>query len=119
MLYLDLSFFLKLFSERFVDIPQPLNFSILCFHFPRVNGVPQSFGWLTGNISQFNFQITSLITLSCIVFFSSDFLTKGPGVLFGDVDISGKAGEDSVTSNTRLVPYPLSFCMFIVVHARK
>ena len=31
---------------------------------------------------------------------------KGPGIYFGMIDVTGQAGHESVTIDTKLIPYP-------------
>lgn len=34
---------------------------------------------------------------------------SGPGIYYGDIDVSGSAGPNSVTSKAKLIPYPFHY----------
>jgi hypothetical protein len=43
--------------------------------------------------------IHKMILLPCLY-------VTGPGIYFGKIDVTGNAGQDSVTMDTKLIPYP-------------
>ncbi|KAK2189905.1 hypothetical protein NP493_94g03000 [Ridgeia piscesae] len=62
--------------ERFLELPGNFGYSCLQF-FHDSRGAPKSFAWMTG-----------------------------PGIYYGNIDMSGDYGEDSVTIDTSLIEYP-------------
>lgn len=62
---------------QFLELPGNFGFSDLHVFMPKFRQAAQTFAWLTG-----------------------------PGIYFGDIDVSGSAGPNSVMSNSKLVPYP-------------
>lgn len=61
---------------QFLDMPGNFGYSDLHLYFPKLQHDAKNFAWLTG-----------------------------PGVYHGDVDVTGAAGPNSVTTNTKLISY--------------
>ncbi|CAC5391949.1 VPS18 [Mytilus coruscus] len=61
----------------FLELPGNMGYSELKLYFPKFRGSARTFAWMTG-----------------------------PGVYFGNLDFSGEAGPKSVTTQTKLIPYP-------------
>lgn len=61
---------------QFLELPGNFGYSDLHLFFPKLQHDAKTFAWLTG-----------------------------PGVYQGDIDVSGAAGPNSVTTNTKLIPY--------------
>ncbi|XP_064634570.1 vacuolar protein sorting-associated protein 18 homolog [Lineus longissimus] len=62
--------------ERFLDLPDSLERSELYFYHTKFRESPSSFAWMAG-----------------------------PGVYYGGIDVSGNAGQDTVTTNCKLIAY--------------
>lgn len=75
--------FQQLFAEYekqkapFLELPGSFGYSELKLFFPKFRGPARTFAWMTG-----------------------------PGVYFGNLDFTGEAGPKSVTTQTKLIPYP-------------
>ncbi|KAK2149253.1 hypothetical protein LSH36_459g02045 [Paralvinella palmiformis] len=63
--------------ERCLELPGNFGYSELRFYHDKYKGLPKSFAWMTG-----------------------------PGIYFGMIDVTGQAGHESVTIDTKLIPYP-------------
>lgn len=63
--------------EQFLELPGDFGYSELKLYLPRFRAPPRNFAWMTG-----------------------------PGVYYGDVELSGAAGPSTVTTQTKLMPYP-------------
>ncbi|XP_071119989.1 vacuolar protein sorting-associated protein 18 homolog [Mytilus edulis] len=61
----------------FLELPGNMGYSELKLYFPKFRGSARTFAWMTG-----------------------------PGVYFGNLDFTGEAGPKSVTTQTKLIPYP-------------
>lgn len=64
-------------AEQFLELPGEFGYSELTMYRPRHAKCVKSFAWMTG-----------------------------PGVYHGEIDVSGTAGPQSVTVNTKLIRYP-------------
>ncbi|KAK7491492.1 hypothetical protein BaRGS_00017321 [Batillaria attramentaria] len=62
---------------QFLEFPGNFGFSDLHLFMPKFRQAAQTFAWLTG-----------------------------PGIYYGSIDVSGSAGPNSVTSNSKLISYP-------------
>ncbi|CAH1786190.1 unnamed protein product [Owenia fusiformis] len=63
--------------ERFLELPGNFGYSKLLMYHAKFREQPRSFAWMTG-----------------------------PGVYHGSIDYTGASGQDSVTVETKLMPYP-------------
>ncbi|KAK7098433.1 vacuolar protein sorting-associated protein 18 homolog isoform X3 [Littorina saxatilis] len=62
---------------QFLELPGNFGYSDLHLFFPKFRQPAQTFAWLTG-----------------------------PGIYFGNIDVTGSAGPNSVITNAKLIPYP-------------
>ncbi|KAG8227379.1 hypothetical protein J437_LFUL000387 [Ladona fulva] len=63
--------------ETYLEIVSTLKYSRLQFFYPSPRGLPKSLVWLSGY-----------------------------GIYFGNIDVSGKAGPETVIANQQLIPFP-------------
>ncbi|XP_041365438.1 vacuolar protein sorting-associated protein 18 homolog isoform X2 [Gigantopelta aegis] len=63
--------------EQFLELPGDFGKSELHLFFPKFRQQAQKFAWMTG-----------------------------PGIYYGDIDVTGAAGPNSVIANAKLMPYP-------------
>jgi len=63
-------------AERFLELPGSLTSSQLQLYYPKMKAIPKSFAWMTG-----------------------------AGVYCGQIDVTGQAGHDTVTVDTKLIQY--------------
>ncbi|XP_046364864.1 vacuolar protein sorting-associated protein 18 homolog isoform X1 [Haliotis rufescens] len=64
-------------TVQFLELPGDFGYSELHLFFPKFRQAATKFAWMTG-----------------------------PGIYYGDIDVTGAAGPNSVLSNAKLMPYP-------------